>query len=132
MSPVKLSLSIVASPQSLLPFHLTKEYDEALRIEVAPTSGTTQAPPKASAKEPTKAPVVTTTIVDDKEKTERPETFYRVMVRTEKNHLGTEADPLPIIPGMVTTVEILTGEKSVLDYILKPARTLRSDALREH
>jgi len=72
------------------------------------------------------------TIVDDKEKTERPETFYRVMVRTEKNHLGTEADPLPIIPGMVTTVEILTGEKSVLDYILKPARTLRSDALREH
>ena len=31
------------------------------------------------------------TIVDDKEKTERPETFYRVMVRTEKNHLGTEA-----------------------------------------
>jgi len=33
MSPVKLSLSIVASPQSLLPFHLTKEYDEALRID---------------------------------------------------------------------------------------------------
>ena len=30
------------------------------------------------------------TIVDDKGKTERPETFYRVMVRTEKNHLGTE------------------------------------------
>src|SRR5439155_699485 len=63
------------------------------------------------------------TIVDDKEKTERPETFYRVMVRTEKNHLGTEANPLPIIPGMVTTVEILTGEKSVLNYLLKPART---------
>ena len=72
------------------------------------------------------------TIVDDKEKTERPETFYRVMVRTDKNHLGTEANPLPIIPGMVTTVEILTGEKSVLDYLLKPARTLRGEALREH
>jgi len=72
------------------------------------------------------------TIVDDKEKTERPETFYRVMVRTEKNHLGTETSPLPIIPGMVTTVEVLTGEKSVLDYLMKPARTLRSDALREH
>src|SRR5712672_381604 len=72
------------------------------------------------------------TIVDDKEKTERPETFYRVMVRTEKNHLGSETNPLPIIPGMVTTVEVLTGEKSVLDYLLKPARTLRSDALREH
>ena len=72
------------------------------------------------------------TIVDEKEKTERQETFYRVMVRTDKNHLGTEEHPLPIIPGMVATVEILTGEKSVLDYLLKPARTLRDDALREH
>lgn len=72
------------------------------------------------------------TIVDDKaERTERQETFYRVMVRTEKNHLGTEQHPLPIIPGMVTTVEVLTGEKSVLDYIIKPARLLRDEALRE-
>jgi len=59
-------------------------------------------------------------------------TFYRVMVRTESNHLGTSENPLPIIPGMVATVEVLTGRKSVLDYILKPARTLREDALREH
>lgn len=69
----------------------------------------------------------------DKAKADRADsTFYRVMVRTESNHLGTDDKPLPIIPGMVTTVEILTGEKSVLDYILKPARTLRQDALREH
>ena len=53
------------------------------------------------------------------------------MVRTEKNHLGTAKKPLPIIPGMVATVEILTGEKSVLDYLLKPARSLRDEALRE-
>ena len=33
---------------------------------------------------------------------------------------------------MVTTVEILTGSKTVLDYIIKPARTLRDQALREH
>jgi adhesin transport system membrane fusion protein len=73
------------------------------------------------------------TIVDEKaDKSERQETYYRVMVRTEKNHLGTEAKPLPIIPGMVATVEVLTGEKSVLDYLVKPARTLRDDALREH
>jgi adhesin transport system membrane fusion protein len=73
------------------------------------------------------------TIVDEKaEKSERQETFYRVMVRTEKNHLGTATNSLPIIPGMVTTVEILTGEKSVLDYLLKPARTLRDESLREH
>lgn len=65
------------------------------------------------------------------DKGERPESFYRVMVRTEKNHLGTAEHPLPIIPGMVTTVEILTGRKSVLDYLIKPARLLREEALRE-
>jgi len=63
---------------------------------------------------------------------EKTETFYRVMVRTEKNHLGTVEKPLAIIPGMVATVEIVTGEKSVLDYILKPARILRDEALKEH
>lgn len=73
------------------------------------------------------------TILDDKgEAAQRPETYYRVMVRTDKNYLGAEESPLPIIPGMITTVEVLTGKKSVLDYILKPARTLRDEALREH
>lgn len=71
-------------------------------------------------------------VVDEKERAqEKGETFYRVMVRTDKNHLGTPDKQLPIIPGMVTTVEILTGEKSVLDYLLKPARMLREGALRE-
>ena len=73
------------------------------------------------------------TIVDEKpDRGEKAETFYRVMVRTDKNHLGTPERPLPIIPGMVTTVEILTGEKSVLDYLIKPARMLKDEALREH
>jgi adhesin transport system membrane fusion protein len=73
------------------------------------------------------------TITDEKgDKNERGETFYRVMVRTEKNHLGTAEQPLPILPGMVATVEILTGKKSVLDYLVKPARTLRDEAFREH
>jgi adhesin transport system membrane fusion protein len=34
--------------------------------------------------------------------------------------LGTEKHPLPIMPGMVATVDILTGKKTVLSYILKP------------
>jgi adhesin transport system membrane fusion protein len=70
-------------------------------------------------------------IEDKPERGEKGETFYRVIVRTEKNHLGTSERPLPIIPGMVATVEVLTGEKSVLDYLLKPARMLRDEALRE-
>jgi adhesin transport system membrane fusion protein len=74
------------------------------------------------------------TIVDDKgdrSEQQKAETFYRVMVRTDKNFLGSTEHPLPIIPGMVTTVEIMTGEKSVLDYLMKPARMLRDEALRE-
>jgi adhesin transport system membrane fusion protein len=69
--------------------------------------------------------------IQEEGKNEKAETFYRVTVRTDKNHLGTDQHPLPIIPGMVATVEILTGEKTVLDYILKPARLLREEALRE-
>ena len=73
------------------------------------------------------------TIVDDKpDRNERRETFYQVIVRTDTNHLGTDEHQLPIIPGMVTTVEVLTGAKSVLDYMIRPARLLRDEALREH
>ncbi|HEX5213034.1 MAG TPA: HlyD family efflux transporter periplasmic adaptor subunit [Pseudolabrys sp.] len=71
------------------------------------------------------------TIEEKSEKTDKPQTFYRVIVRTDKNFLGTKENPLPIIPGMVTTVEILTGRKTVLDYLLKPARLLKQEALRE-
>jgi adhesin transport system membrane fusion protein len=61
----------------------------------------------------------------------RGEAFYRVVIQTDKNHLGTEANSLPILPGMIAQVEILTGRKSVLTYLLKPARLLRDEALRE-
>ncbi len=46
------------------------------------------------------------TITDDK-----GNSFYLIQVRTDKNHLGGDAKPLLIIPGMVATVDIITGEK---------------------
>jgi adhesin transport system membrane fusion protein len=58
-------------------------------------------------------------------------TFYLIQVRTDKNHLGSDAKPLLIIPGMVATVDIITGEKSVMDYLLKPVLKARTEALRE-
>lgn len=57
--------------------------------------------------------------------------FYLIQVRTDRNHLGSDAKPLLIIPGMTATVDILTGEKSVLDYLLKPVLKARTEALRE-
>ncbi|WP_271043676.1 HlyD family type I secretion periplasmic adaptor subunit [Pseudomonas sp. VB3] len=66
------------------------------------------------------------TITDDK-----GNSFYLIQVRTDKNHLGGDKKPLLIIPGMVATVDIITGEKSVLDYLLKPVLKARTEAMRE-
>ena len=62
---------------------------------------------------------------------EEGNSFYLIHVRTDKSHLGGEEHPLLIIPGMVATVDIITGEKSVLAYLLKPVLKARSEAMRE-
>ncbi|MBF7731592.1 HlyD family type I secretion periplasmic adaptor subunit [Pseudomonas sp. N040] len=62
---------------------------------------------------------------------EEGNSFYLIQVRTDKSHLGTAEHPLLIIPGMVATVDIITGKKSVLDYLLKPVLKARSEAMRE-
>ncbi|MTI03997.1 HlyD family type I secretion periplasmic adaptor subunit, partial [Roseibium denhamense] len=46
-------------------------------------------------------------------------------------NLGKDTDNLPIIPGMIVSTNILTGKKTVLDYLLKPINKARSEALRE-
>ena len=64
-------------------------------------------------------------------KDEQGENFYRVYLRTGQNSLVHQGNELPIIPGMTATIEILTGSKTVLDYILKPILKARDRALRE-
>jgi adhesin transport system membrane fusion protein len=64
-------------------------------------------------------------------KDEQGENFYRVYLRTAQNSLVHQGNELPIIPGMTATIEILTGKKSVLDYIMKPILKARDRALRE-
>ncbi|MGE5469916.1 MAG: HlyD family type I secretion periplasmic adaptor subunit [Bacteroidota bacterium] len=60
---------------------------------------------------------------------EKGNAFYIVRVRTNKPGFG-DAN-LPIIPGMVAEVDILTGKKSVLAYLLKPVLRAKSVALTE-
>jgi len=55
------------------------------------------------------------TITDKKDNT-----FYLIHVQTEKNYLGSPEKPLNIIPGMTASVDIVTGKKTVMQYILKP------------
>ncbi|UGS42442.1 HlyD family type I secretion periplasmic adaptor subunit [Pseudocitrobacter corydidari] len=57
--------------------------------------------------------------------------FYIVRLRTEKNHLGSDQKPLLIIPGMVASVDIITGKKTILAYLLKPILRARAEAFRE-
>lgn len=58
------------------------------------------------------------------------EGFYRVQVRTERAALTQAGQALPIIPGMTAVVEVRTGEKSVMSYLLKPVNKA-GEALRE-
>lgn len=62
---------------------------------------------------------------------EKDESFFLVRVRTKTNNLGNEQRNLPIMPGMVATVHIRTGSKTVLNYLLKPVTKAKYDALRE-
>ncbi|MCV2402321.1 HlyD family type I secretion periplasmic adaptor subunit [Marinomonas sp. C2222] len=62
---------------------------------------------------------------------EEGNSFYLVRVRTDKNYLGPEDAKLSIIPGMQATVDILTGKKTLLDYMLKPILKAKNNALRE-
>lgn len=57
--------------------------------------------------------------------------FFKVVVETDQNFLGPESDPLPISPGMVAKVDILTGKRTVMDYLLKPIRRAQYEAMRE-
>ncbi len=66
------------------------------------------------------------TIVD-----ENGESYFEIQVRTDQNYLGDEDNPLPIIPGMVAQVDILTGDRTVLQYLLKPILRAREKAFRE-
>ncbi len=57
--------------------------------------------------------------------------FFLIHLRTDKSHLGSDEKPLLIIPGMMASVDIITGHKSVLSYLLKPIIRAKAEALRE-
>ncbi|HCR2174634.1 TPA: HlyD family type I secretion periplasmic adaptor subunit [Enterobacter roggenkampii] len=57
--------------------------------------------------------------------------YYRVYIRTDSNHLtNKQGQEFPVFPGMIATVDIKTGSKTTLDYLLKPLNKAK-EALRE-
>lgn len=66
------------------------------------------------------------TITDD-----RQEEFYLVRIMTEQNYLGTEENRKEIIAGMTAQVDIITGKKTIMQYLMKPILRAKYNALRE-
>lgn len=56
---------------------------------------------------------------------------YVMRVRTEGTFQDVDGKPLPVIPGMIAEVDILTGQRTILDYFLKPVAKVKEKAFRE-
>ena len=76
---------------------------------------------------PAKVTLISPDTIEDKEGV----SYYQVRLQTESSHLGKAEEPLPIIAGMTVQVDILTGKKTVMDYLLKPILKTKQLALRE-
>ncbi|CAM3772076.1 HlyD family type I secretion periplasmic adaptor subunit [Vibrio aquimaris] len=61
---------------------------------------------------------------------EEGNSFYLVRVRTKETSLNNDAS-LPIIPGMTASVDIITGKRTVMEYLLKPIIGAKNNALKE-
>jgi adhesin transport system membrane fusion protein len=62
---------------------------------------------------------------------EEGESFYRVRIRTPQTSIKRKGEVLPIIPGMVASIDVLTGEKTVMEYLLKPFIKTLDEAMHE-
>jgi len=62
---------------------------------------------------------------------EKEEPFYIVRLTTEKPYIEKGSEKLPLISGMTVSVDILTGKKTVMDYLLKPILKAQQSALTE-
>ena len=68
----------------------------------------------------------------DTSQDEEGNSYYLIRVRTEQSSLTKkDGTPMPIIPGMLTSVDIITGKRSILEYILNPILRAKDTALRE-
>ena len=68
-------------------------------------------------------------IEDKASKDNKP--YYKVIVKTNKNFLEKDGKILPIIPGMIANVDIITGKKTVIDFLLKPIIKAKRESFHE-
>ncbi|MCL1068947.1 HlyD family type I secretion periplasmic adaptor subunit [Shewanella olleyana] len=69
----------------------------------------------------------------DTSQDEEGNSFYTIRVRTEESNLiKNDGTKMPIIPGMLTSVDVITGKRTILEYILNPILRAKETALREN
>ncbi len=59
------------------------------------------------------------------------EPYFLVKIQTDQSYLGSDANSFPITSGMQVSADIKTGEKAVIEYLLKPVIMLKHEAFRE-
>ena len=69
-----------------------------------------------------------TSISADSFKTDQGQEYYTVKVDLKSETIGNEQ---PVIPGMTAEINIITGKRNILDYLLKPIRRVGLNALSE-
>ena len=74
---------------------------------------------------------VTYLSADSKTDPQSGATYFRVVAETDRTYLGAAAGDLPITPGMQATLDIHTGSRSVLEFLLQPIKKVGSEAFRE-
>lgn len=60
---------------------------------------------------------------------EKGVSYYEVKVSTNKSSFGKDKQ---VLPGMSATINILTGKKTIMQYILKPLKDIKKNALKEY
>ena len=62
---------------------------------------------------------------------EKGQSFYKTKIRMEKNYIGNNPEANSILPGMIVQADIITGQKTILEYLLKPIQVAASTAFHE-
>jgi adhesin transport system membrane fusion protein len=75
-------------------------------------------------------PAVVTQVSADATENQREEVYYMLRVRATSG-FANQPKPLPLIPGMVAQVDVVTTQRSLFDYMVKPLTKLRYTALHE-
>ena len=63
---------------------------------------------------------------------EKGNPYYRVKVVLDKSYVGSNPRQMKVIPGMTVTVDIITGSKTIMAYLIKPVSRGFSSAFKEH